>query len=88
MTDMKQNVILNHYETELGCNKPLKNIKNIVQNHAGESNQLHINDMPNILEKRIWRSRRRSSDKSGSYFNSKRVGCTLPRRYACITRTI
>ena len=51
MTDMKQNVILNHYETELGCSKPLKNIKNIVQNHAGESNQLHINDMPNILEK-------------------------------------
>lgn len=24
MTDMKQNVILNHYETELGCSKPLK----------------------------------------------------------------
>lgn len=51
MTDMKQNVILNHYETELGCSKPLKNIKNILQNHAGESNQLHINDMPKILEK-------------------------------------
>ena len=51
MTDMKQNVILNHYEAELGCSKPLKNIKNIVQNHEGESNQLHINDMPNILEK-------------------------------------
>ncbi|COU32040.1 Uncharacterised protein [Streptococcus pneumoniae] len=29
----------------------MKNIKNIVQNHEGESNQLHINDMPNILEK-------------------------------------
>ncbi|MGZ7148828.1 ParM/StbA family protein [Bacillus sp. BC08] len=50
MTDMKQNVILNHYETELGCSKPLKNIKNILQNHAGESDHLHINDMPNILE--------------------------------------
>ena len=24
MTDMKQNVILNHYEAELGCSKPLK----------------------------------------------------------------
>ena len=36
MTDMKQNVILNHYETELGCSKPLKNIKNILQNHAGK----------------------------------------------------
>ena len=39
MTDMKQNVILNHYEAELGCSKPLKNIKNIVQNH--ETSQVH-----------------------------------------------
>ncbi|EMA6342063.1 ParM/StbA family protein [Bacillus cytotoxicus] len=53
MTDMKQHLILNHYEAELGCSKPLQNIKNMLQDNRSESNHLHINDMPDILEKEI-----------------------------------
>ncbi|MGG0120477.1 ParM/StbA family protein [Bacillus paranthracis] len=53
MTDMKQHLILNHYEAELGCSKPLQNIKKILQDNTDDSNHLHINDIPEILEKEI-----------------------------------
>lgn len=51
ITDMKQQLILNRYETELGCRKPLKKIENILREHVGESPTLHLHNLPDILYK-------------------------------------